>query len=285
MLWALATFLAVAVASGTAPAGTATPQLVRARVAALEVRDRADFDPQAEDDLLDLANRDRARAEAQPLQLNDCLMRAARRHAEAMAAQQQLSHQFPGEADLAERLTQDCAVHFDEAAENVALADSADRANDGLMTSRAHRANLLYPSYNAVGIGVVRRGSTLYIVQDFAHVLPAYSSTQAEGAVAKSVEQTRGQAGLQPLRQRSDDTLHAEACGLAQRGSLQPAGPARAAGARYILRYTSAQPGDLPSVAAKALSDRSLNGFAAGACFVRNASYPGGGYWVVLRLY
>jgi uncharacterized protein YkwD len=240
MTWALVIFLVALAPEGAAPATSLAPHIVRAHFAALDVQDQAVYDPGAEDELLDLANRARSRADVQPLQRNDCLTQAAQRHAETMAARQQLSHQFPREADLAQRFTEYCSLRFDEAAENVALADSADRAHDALMTSRAHRANLLYPSYNAVGMGVVRRGSTLYVVQDFAHVLPAYSSAQAEGFVGKSVQRIRAEKGLWLLEPRHDTSNHAEACALARSDSLHPPTRVKFGEARYVLRQHAA---------------------------------------------
>ena len=285
MVWFFATFLAVALANGAVPGPLPAPHLGSVRLAAFEVQAQPAYDPSAEDELLHQANRARSRSDVPSLQQNDCLTRAARRHASEMAEQQQLSHQFPGEPGLAQRLGENCNIHFDEAAENVALADSADRAHDSLMNSPVHRANLLYPSYNAVGMGVVRRGSTLYVVQDFAHVLPSYSASQAEDAVAKSVQQARASAYLPALPPRGDPDVHAEACALAKADSLRPPKPAQPGEARYILRYTSLQPENLPAAATKSLADRSVNAFAAGVCFARSATYPNGVYWVVLKLY
>src|SRR5450432_1007636 len=57
-------------------------------------------DAAAERRLLDLANRERAKAGLSPLQVDDGLARAAREHGVAMAAQQKLSHQLSGEPNL-----------------------------------------------------------------------------------------------------------------------------------------------------------------------------------------
>src|SRR5260370_29877407 len=64
----------------------------------------SDYDPAAEDVLLDLANQARAQAGAPALTLDAGLCEAARRHAEAMFAARQLSHQFAGEPSLPQRL-------------------------------------------------------------------------------------------------------------------------------------------------------------------------------------
>src|SRR5580704_18966182 len=65
--------------------------------------DSSSYDAEAERELLDLANQARAQAGVNPLQIDDGLTQAARAHATAMAGQRQLSHQFAGEAELAQR--------------------------------------------------------------------------------------------------------------------------------------------------------------------------------------
>ena len=60
----------------------------------------SDYDSQAEEQLLDLANQARTQAGAPRLTLDAGLCRAARAHAEAMFAARQLSHQFDGEPSL-----------------------------------------------------------------------------------------------------------------------------------------------------------------------------------------
>ena len=92
-----------------------------------------------------------------------------RAHATEMAAQQQLSHQFPGEPSLLTRLTKNSNLHLDAAAENVAYASTVDQAHDVLMHSPPHRENLLNPGYNVGGFSVVRSGSVLYVTEDFGH--------------------------------------------------------------------------------------------------------------------
>lgn len=51
-------------------------------------------------------------------------------------------------------------------AENVGFASSVAKAQDVLMASSAHRTNIL-GSWSYVGVGVARRGSTVFVVQVF----------------------------------------------------------------------------------------------------------------------
>ena len=58
-------------------------------------------------------------------------------------------------------------MHFDVSGENVAVNTTAAGAHKGLMGSPPHRANILYPRYNAIGIGVLRAGQQIWVTQDF----------------------------------------------------------------------------------------------------------------------
>jgi len=182
------------------------PRPARLQLLAAEVGDDSAYDPQAEKELLDLTNRTRERAGLPLFQLDEGLARAAHKHATTMAMRQELSHQFPGELGLSQRISADSKLYLIEVAENVALAESAERINDGLMHSPPHRENILHPSYNSIGIGIVRRGNVLYAVEDFGHSLPTYSSEKAEDVVAEAIAQKR--AGFhQGILQRNDGTL------------------------------------------------------------------------------
>src|SRR4029077_13762938 len=141
--------------------------------------------------LLELANQSRAQAASLPLTLDAGLSRAARAHAEAMVAAGQLSHQFLGEPSLPQRLATTSNLLLERSGENVALDYNAAAAHQHLMASPHHRENLLNPGYNVVGLGVVRSGDHLYIVQDFGRALPHYSLPQVKDRIATTVEEGR----------------------------------------------------------------------------------------------
>src|SRR5437868_10407585 len=60
--------------------------------------------PAAAQELFRYANLARARAGSPPLEWNQWLAQAARKHAQLMVEHKQLSHDFPGESDLRARL-------------------------------------------------------------------------------------------------------------------------------------------------------------------------------------
>jgi len=238
------------------------------------------YDAEAERELFDLANQARAQAGVAPLQMNDGLAQAARAHAAAMSGQRQLSHQFAGEPSLAQRLAANCTLHLDQAGENVAYASSVEQAQQGLMHSPPHRENLLNPSYNVAGFGVVRAGLSLYVAQDFGHSLPAYSPRQAGGLVSGSIARMRREANLPQLQWKDSDAAQTAACSMARADSLKTV----AARGSYIVRYTTEQPEYLPTAAARAIEDRAIRTFSVGTCYARTSSYPNGVYWVTLVL-
>ena len=247
--------------------------------------EQSSYEVQAERELLERANQSRAEASLSPLKMDACLRLAARRHAVAMAAREQLSHQFPDEPALSDRLTADCTLRLDGMAENVAYGSNAAAVHDGFMHSPHHRENLLHAAYQVAGIGVVRRGSTLYVVEDFGHSLPAFSAQRAVDLIAQSVQRTRADSNLPQLEQKDGSAAQSEACSLAQANSLRCLPRAKPGQVRYIVRYTTFEPQTLPSPATQAIADPHLHGFAVGACWARNSTYPSGAYWVMLVFY
>ncbi len=239
------------------------------------------YDAAAERRLLELANRERAKAGLTPLQKDEGLTQAAREHGAAMAAQKKLSHQFSGEPNLVHRLAANTKTRLDQAGENVAFAGSVDQAQDSLMHSPPHRANLLNANYNVAGFSVVRSGSLLYVTQDFGHSLPSRSDDEAEVLIGRSIDRIRAQARL-PGLERMDSSVAADAaCAMAKADSLKTPAPRR----RAVVRYTTPQPQKLPAEALRAIGNTSLHSVAVGSCYARSATYPTGVYWVTLLFY
>jgi len=244
----------------------------------------SDYDHGAEQQLLDLANQARAQAGAPRLTLDAGMSQAARAHAEAMFAARQLSHQFDGEPSLPQRLAATTRTQLDQEGENVALDFDAERGHEHLMLSPPHRANLLNPAYNVVGLGVVRSGDRLYIVQDFGHALPNYSATEVKDRIAATVAQARHLTKQPDLARRDLPTADDTACSMAQADKLGTS-PVHQLAQRYtVLTYTSLHPETLPENASHILSSHNLKSFSVGTCYARTETYPTGVYWVVLAL-
>ena len=142
---------------------------------------------------MDLANADRAQQGLPPLKWDPALAQAAAQHAQLMAQQPALSHQYPGEPDLDARAGA-AGAHFRAIAENVALAPSPQALDQEWMHSPLHRANILDPRMDTIGVGLVRRGGNYYAVEDFASTVADLGPQQIEQKIGQLLQQR----GLQP---------------------------------------------------------------------------------------
>jgi len=261
-------------------------QAAQLKVAAANASDIAfrDYDFQTEQQLLAFANQSRQKAGAPPLKIDAGLSQAARIHARAMLRARRLSHQFDGEPSLPQRLATTAHLELDQEGENVALDYDAENAHQHLMLSPPHRENLLNPAYNVVGLGVVRSGDRLYIVQDFGHALPSYSSAEVKNRIAAAVNQTRRQASQPELQRRDLMVADNAACSMAQADQLGTSPVRKLAEHSTILTYTTLYPETLPDGTGQTIASRNLHSFSIGACYGRTNSHPTGVYWVVLSL-
>jgi uncharacterized protein YkwD len=281
LIASLAITLATGVVTLEVPALNAAEQAAIAAADSQPSHNYDNYDAEAERRLLEMANRERAKAGLPPLQKDEGLTQAAREHGAAMAAQKKLSHQFSGEPNLVHRLAANTKTRLDQAGENVAFAASVDQAQDSLMHSPPHRANLLNAGYNVAGFSVVRSGSLLYVTQDFGHSLPSRSDDEADVLVARSVDRMRAKTRLPGLERIDGSEAAHAACAMAKGDSLRSV----ALHAREVVRYTTAQPQVLPANASRAIESRSVRAFAIGSCYARTPSYPTGVYWVALLFY
>jgi uncharacterized protein YkwD len=287
MLRALITVALVLGASGAPEQAKVKPAAAKTadRAVASDYQPSSSFDEPAEQQLLEMANQARAQAGVPPLQLDEGLVVAARAHAGVMARQQQLSHQFDGESSLPHRLSAASPLHLDRAGENVALDATADQAHRHLMLSPPHRENLLDAGYNVAGFGVIRSGGQLYVVEDFGHSLPAYSSAQTEDAIANAVNRARRAAHLPGLERRLDADLRQAVCSMAQEDRLATRSMHDLARHYSAVAYTNMRPEVLPGNASHFIEDHNVRNMAIGVCYARTATYPGGVYWVGLIFY
>ena len=243
-----------------------------------------EFDSQAEEQILELANRSRQQAGAPLLKMDSGLYHAARVHAQAMLEARQLSHQFDGEPSLPQRLAAATALQLDQEGENVALDIDPAQAEQHLMLSPPHRANLRNPAYNVVGMGVIRSGDRLYVVQDFGHALPNYSLAEVKERIASAVVQARRRASASELPRQDLATADAAACSMAQADKLGTPAVHELAQHYTVLTFTSLHPETLPQGSEHAIGSHNLRSFSIGACYARTDTYPTGVYWVVLSL-
>ena len=155
----------------TKPAPVSTPKATVRPMAAKPTASPKAGPSSGEQAIFDAANRERAAHKLPPLKWNARLASAARGHAQKMAQAGTLSHEFPGEAGMGMRIRM-AGVHFSSVAENVAQGPSAAALHQLWMNSPPHRANILDPELDSLGVAIVERGGQLFAVQDFALAAP-----------------------------------------------------------------------------------------------------------------
>ena len=116
--------------------------------------------------LFESINHDRKTHSLRPLHWDDALAAAARKHAQEMAKREAVEHTFPSEPSLPSRATK-AGARFISIAENVVRAGNAKAAHTEFMNSSNHKANILDPDIDSIGIGAVEHGGELFVVEDF----------------------------------------------------------------------------------------------------------------------
>jgi len=109
---------------------------------------------QAEERLVRLVNRDREQHGLPPLELDSRLQEVARRHCDEMRETGVVAHLSPRTGSAADRVKAG-GVRSSVVLENVARAYGIGEAEEGLMNSPGHRANILSRDATHMAIGVV----------------------------------------------------------------------------------------------------------------------------------
>jgi hypothetical protein len=223
-----------------------------------------------EQQLMDLANADRAQQGLAPLKWDPALAQAAADHAQLMAQQPALSHQYPGEPDLVTRCGA-AGAHFRSIAENVALAPNPQALEKEWMNSAPHRANILNPAMNTIGIGLVQKGGNYYAVEDFADGVAQLGPEQIEQKIGQLLQQR----GLQLAASTQDAR---QTCEM-QHGSAGGSAPG------FIMRWEGTDLTRLPEVLEQKIATHQYHKAAVGACDSGNPSQGFTTYKLAVLLY
>ncbi|MDI6816554.1 MAG: CAP domain-containing protein [Actinomycetota bacterium] len=132
--------------------------------------------------MLDLVNSERASRGIKTLAADSRLVIFARSYAHEMAAHDFFSHVSPITGNLLSRVNRAGFKYWVLAGENLADAPSSEDAFRALMESPSHKANLLNPTYDPIGIGAVDGGDygTIY-VQEFMAFESRKATSKAAG--------------------------------------------------------------------------------------------------------
>jgi len=117
-------------------------------------------------ELLDLINRERAKAKLSPVSAKDDLNNLAQLYTEDMKKRNFFGHVNPdGETPDDRRKKAGIPTTVGE---NLALAPTLLYAHQGLMRSAIHRQNILNPEWQKVGLGITINGNSILIAEEFA---------------------------------------------------------------------------------------------------------------------
>jgi uncharacterized protein YkwD len=134
--------------------------------------------PEMQAALLSDVNAERASAGLGPLATQSWAQSVAMAHAEDMANARDIWHNYTGYLDIAR---QAISAYVD--GENVGMALTLDRVDAALMASPPHRANILYPLFNSIGIGVAQDSAGyVYVTEDFVDIRPVAATVKAASA-------------------------------------------------------------------------------------------------------
>jgi len=205
--------------------------------------------------LLEATNTDRAKQGLGPLKWNAALARAAQKHAELMVGQRTLLHQYEGEADVDVRVRQEGA-HFHVVSENLAAAQTPAALETAWMHSPRHRAIILDPRLNEIGIGIVRQGGYLWAVEDFS----AGAAVLGDSQIERTIGQLLNKRGLEPA---GEVTAARKTCAMdhGAAGALRP---------KFVMRWEASSLNRLPDVLERKISTGRYRAAAVGSCNIGN---------------
>jgi hypothetical protein len=227
-----------------------------------------------EQQVFELANADRAQQGMPLLKWDPALAQAASEHADMMAQQPALSHQYPGEPDLVARAGA-AGAHFRSIAENVALAPTPQALEKEWMNSAPHRANLLNPAMNVIGVGLVKRGGNYYAVEDFADGVAQLGPEQIEEKIGQLLQQR----GLQVAGETAGQTTDARQTCEMDHGTAGGSAP------RFVMRWEGSDLSRLPDVLEQKIASKQYHKAAVGACDSSDPSQGFTTYKVAVLLY
>lgn len=107
--------------------------------------------------MVELVNEERRKQGLSPLVIDPALIQVGRAHSQDMFTRGYFSHYSLEGKTVSDRLKA-AGVQYLVAGENLALAQTLTIAHNGLMESPGHRANILQPRYERIGIGILDGG-------------------------------------------------------------------------------------------------------------------------------
>ena len=224
----------------------------------------------AADRLFVLTNEARVSAGLPQLKWDPILANAAMGHCARMVTEGPLSHRYDGEPDLTARAGL-AGAHFSIVEENIAVGPNPEIIHQGWLDSSEHRANLLNPAIDRVGLAVVASGELIFAVADYELAVPVMTQTEVEAAFAQLLRARQ----IMVLK----DTNEARAyCASSTRysGSEPPS---------FLLRWQNPDVTQLPELLVEQLETGRYHRAAVGSCVPQDVNGAFTVYRVAVLLY
>jgi uncharacterized protein YkwD len=220
--------------------------------------------------LLQLANQARAQHNLPLLRWDSALASAARNHLRWVIRNPgELRHQYPGEPDLATR-GGNTGARFSTISENIAgHGQTPADLHNIWMTTPVHRANLLDPKLNVVGIAVGENQGLLFAVQDFGRDVPALTPESVERQVQKLLQAQ----GFPPAPSNEDAR---KTCAMSQGQAGFP---------KLVIQWDGSDISQLPDSVLQNLDKTRYKSAAVGACPGRQPNQQFTTYHIAVLLY
>ena len=220
--------------------------------------------------LLQQANQARAQHNLPALRWDNALAAAARNHLRwVLRNPDNLQHQYPGEPGLVTRGA-NAGARFGTISENIAgHGQTPSDLHNIWMTTPVHRANLLDPKLNVVGIAVGENQGLLFAVQDFAREVPALTPEAVERQVQKLLQAQ----GFSPAPSNEDAR---KTCTMSQGQAGTP---------KLVIQWDGSDISHLPDAVLQNLDKTKYKTAAVGACPGRQPNQQFTTYHIALLLY
>jgi uncharacterized protein YkwD len=219
--------------------------------------------------LLQLANQARAQHNLPALRWDSSLAIAAQNHLRWVVRNSELLHQYPGEPDLVAR-GGNAGARFSTISENIAGHGQTPADLQQIwMTTPTHRANLLDPNLDVVGIAVVRNQGLLFAVQDFGRSVAALTPESVEHQVAKLLQAR----GFPPAPSNADAR---KTCAMPQGQAGTP---------KLVIQWDGSDISHLPDALVQNLDKTRYTSAAVGACPGRQPNQQFTTYHIAVLLY
>jgi uncharacterized protein YkwD len=243
--------------------------------------------PTMEQDLFKLVNIERQKLDLAPVRFSPPLSFQARKHSQNMALRGDISHLSTSGETYSERLVEG-GIYFIKNGENVAYSQTfiPEFIHQGFMDSPGHRANVLDPDFDELGIGVVfKKDKGYYVTQDFIRVMAPKGREEARAEVEEHINSMRRKYSLPPILFLAEANGYAQQCSI-NKTKDRPLPPLPSHFGETLRIYVESPFFEyIYSRQKDKILDKIYQTAGLGINFSRHKNNPGGTYFITLLLF